>query len=60
MKYVIVTDLVIKALEAMSDGQGTKILKIQVNNKVPLHPFYWVELLDYDDEYNDDNENYTN
>ena len=42
VKYVPVTNLVIKFVDAMAYEQGIKALKIQGRNELPLHPFNWI------------------
>ena len=47
VKDVPVTGLVIKYAEEMASEQGIKTLKIQGENKVPLHPVDWISWVDY-------------
>ena len=42
MKYVTITDLVIKYVEVMAYVKGITILKIQEKNRVPLNPVDWI------------------
>ena len=57
VKDITVIGLVIKSVEAMASEQGIEKIKIQGNNKVPLHPVNCIAGSDYDYDYNDDNEN---
>ena len=42
MKYVTITDLVIKYVEVMAYVKGITIMKIQEKNRVPLNPVDWI------------------
>ena len=51
-----VTQVVIKAVEAMAECQGIQTLKIIGRNKQPLFPADWIAGVEYDDmdDYNDE------
>ena len=51
VKDVPVTDLVIKSVEVMSSGQGTKTLKIKSRKKVPLQPDSWITGVEYNNAH---------
>jgi hypothetical protein len=53
------TDLVIAAVEAMADEQGIKTLKLQGRNKVRLYPADWIEGVEYEENENENDENYS-
>jgi hypothetical protein len=50
-----VTDLVIRAIEAMAKEQGIKTLKLTGRNKIVIYPINWIAGVEYDqnDENND-------
>ncbi|MGC8479045.1 MAG: hypothetical protein ACP5NE_03955, partial [Candidatus Micrarchaeia archaeon] len=52
-----ITNLVIKAVEAMAEEQGIKSLKLQNRHKTVFYPADWIAGVDYMNENDDNNDN---
>ncbi|MGC8553854.1 MAG: hypothetical protein ACP5O7_13515, partial [Phycisphaerae bacterium] len=52
-----ITNLVIKAVEAMAEEQGIKSLKLQNHRKTVFYPANWIAGVDYMNENDNDNDN---
>ena len=59
-KELPITELVIKAVEALAANQNIKSLKFTNRHKIPIHPADWIKGVDYENGDSDNDEDADN